>query len=152
MKKIKVHISEVFGRDVYVKAEDFDEAYDIVNELCNLDIICLNGKDFGDRNIEVLCELDDNAEFDKIYTRNNIENGESEYETDEEIFRRIQKQYRIEDAKRHCENLCYNDMGEDDFEIIADEFLNNYDCNISENDQFENIINNYVKNLKKYCE
>lgn len=58
MKKFKVHISEVLGRDVYVKAEDFDEAYDIVNELCNSDIICLNGKDFDDRNIEVLCESD----------------------------------------------------------------------------------------------
>lgn len=58
MKKFKVHISEVLGRDVYVKAEDFDEAYDIVDELCNSDIICLNGKDFDDRNIEVLCESD----------------------------------------------------------------------------------------------
>lgn len=77
MKKFKVHISEVLGRDLYVKAEDFDEAYDIVNELCNSDIICLNGKDFDDRNIEVLCESDDNAEFDskntnKVYTRKDI--------------------------------------------------------------------------------
>lgn len=144
MKKFKVHISEVFGRDVYVKAEDFDEAYDIVDELCNSDIICLNGKDFGDRNIEVLCELDNNAEFDKVYTRKDIENGTSEYETDEKVFRRIQKQYRIEDAKMHCEDLGYDNLNSDDYENIADTFLNNYDCNIAENTQFENIIKNYV--------
>lgn len=149
MKKFKVHISEVLGRDVYVKAEDFDEAYDIVDELCNSDIICLNGKDFDDRNIEVLCESDNNTEFDlknsdKVYTRKDIKNGISEYETDKEIFRRIQKLYRMDDAIRHCEDLGYDNLNSGDFENIADTFLKNYDCNASENAQFEKIIENYV--------
>lgn len=144
MKRFKVYISEILGREVFVEAEDYDEAYDIINELCNLDIICLNGKDFGDRNIEILCESDNNAEFDKVYTRKDIENGVSEYETDEEIFRRIQRQYRIEDAERHCEELGHDGLDNDDFEKIADEFLDNYDCNISENEQFENVIRKYI--------
>ena len=149
MKKFKVHISEVLGRDVYVKAEDFDEAYDIVDELCNSDIICLNGKDFDDRNIEVLCESDNNTEFDlknsdKVYTRKDIKNGISEYETDKEIFRRIQKLCRMDDAIKHCKDLGYDNLNSDDFENIADTFLKNYDCNVSENAQFEKIIENYV--------
>ena len=145
MKKFKVHISETFSRNICVEAENFEEALDIADELCNLDIVYLNGKDFGDRNVEVLCELDNNAE--KVYTRKDIKNGISEYETDEEIFRRIQKQYRIEDAKRHCEDLGYDNLNSDDFENIADTFLNNYDCNIAENAQFENIIENYVTKI-----
>lgn len=144
MKRFKVYISEILGREVFVEAEDYDEAYDIINELCNLDIICLNSKDFGDRNIEILCESDNNVEFDKVYTRKDIENGVSEYETDEEIFRRIQRQYRIEDAERHCEDLGHDGLDNDDFEKIADEFLDNYDCNISENEQFESVIKKYI--------
>lgn len=144
MKKFKVHISEVLGRDVYVKAEDFDEAYDIVDELCNSDIICLNGKDFDDRNIEVLCESDNNVDTSKVYTKEDIKTGISEYKTDKEIFRHIQKLYRMDDAIRHCEDLGYDNLNSDDIENIADTFLKNYDCNISENAQFENIIKNYV--------
>lgn len=150
MKRFEVYVSETFGRKVYVETEDyedFDEASDIVNELCNLDIIYLGDNDFGSREIEVLCEISDNVdnvEFDKVYTRKDIKNGVSEYETDEEIFRRIQMQYRIEDAEMHCEELGYDDLDNDDFEKIADMFLDNYDCNISENEQFENVIRKYI--------
>ena len=147
MKRFEVYISETFGRNVCVETEDyedFDEASDIVNELCNLDIIYLSDNDFGNREIEVLCEVNDNAEFDKVYTRKDIKNGVSEYETDEEIFRRIQRQYRIEDAERHCEDLGHDGLDNDDFEKIADEFLDNYDCNISENEQFESVIKKYI--------
>lgn len=59
----------------------------------------------------------------------------------------FKKQYRIEDAKRHCEDLGYDNLNSDDFENIADTFLNNYDCNIAENAQFENIIENYVTKI-----
>ena len=74
MKRFKVHISEILGREVFVEAENFDEAYDIIDELCNSDIICLNDKDFGDRNIEIICESDDNIKYDKIYTRRDLYN------------------------------------------------------------------------------
>lgn len=144
MKKFKAHISERFGRDVCIEAENFDEACDIADELCNLDIICLNGKDFCGRAIDILGETNNDVNTSKVYTKEDLKNGVSEYETDEEIFRRIQKQYRTEDAKRHCEDLGYDNLNSDDFENIADTFLNNYDCNISENAQFENIIKNHV--------
>ena len=150
MRKFKVHIMEMLGRAVCVEAEDFDEARDVADELCNLDIIHLNGKDFLGRVIDILGEVDDDTECTKVYTRDNLKNEVGEYETDEEIFRRIQRQYRIEDAERHCKDLGYINLDDVDFENIADEFLNNYDCNIPENDQFENIINNYVSIVKNY--
>lgn len=147
MKKFKVHISETFSRNICVEAENFEEALDIADELCNLDIVYLNGKDFGDRYIDILRESNNNVDTSKVYTKEDIKNGISEYETDEEIFRRIQKQYRIEDAKMHCEDLGYDNLNSDDYENIADTFLNNYDCNIAENTQFENIIENYVTKI-----
>lgn len=91
MKKFKVHISETFSRNICVEAENFEEALDIADELCNLDIVYLNGKDFGDRYIDILRESNNNVDTSKVYTKEDIKNGISEYETDEEIFRRIQK-------------------------------------------------------------
>lgn len=147
MKRFEVYISEILSKNVCVETEDyedFDEAYEIAEELFSLGVISLNDEIFDSREIEVLSEIDDNVEFDKVYTRKDIKNGVSEYETDEEIFRRIQRQYRIEDAEMHCEELGYDDLDNDDLEKIADMFLDNYDCNISENEQFENVIRKYI--------
>lgn len=144
MKKFKVHISEKLSKNICVEAENPEEACDIADQLCNLDIVCLNGKDFCYRYINILRESNNNVDTCRVYTKEDIKNGTSEYETDEEIFRRIQKQYRIDDAKRHCEDLGYDNLNFDDFENIANTFLENHDCNVSENAQFENIIKNYV--------
>lgn len=62
----------------------------------------------------------------------------------EEIFRHIQKLCRMDDVIKHCKDLGYDNLNSDDFENIADTFLKNYDCNVSENAQFEKIIENYV--------
>ena len=54
-KCYKVHITEIYGRDVIIAAEDKDEAFEIAEELCNADIIdVMNVGDFGSRNVEVL--------------------------------------------------------------------------------------------------
>ena len=54
-KCYKVHITETYGRDVIIAAEDKDEAFEIAEELCNADIIdVMNVGDFGSRNVEVL--------------------------------------------------------------------------------------------------
>lgn len=144
MQKFIVHISEILSRNICVEAENSEEACDIADELCNLDIVYLNDRDFGDRYIDILRESNNNMDTSKVFTKEDIKNGITEHKTDEEIFSRIQKQHRIDDAKRHC-----RDLGFDDFENIADTFLKNYNCDISENAQFENIIENYV--TKIYC-
>lgn len=54
-KPFKVHITETFGRNVIVFAEDKYEAAEIVENLCNEDVINItSGDDFGDRNVEVV--------------------------------------------------------------------------------------------------
>jgi hypothetical protein len=52
---------------------------------------------------------------------------------------------RIQDAKDHAEDMGI-DISEADAKEIAEEFIDNHDCNQTENDQFEGIINEFVKN------
>lgn len=54
-KPFKVHITETFGRNVIIYAEDSYEAEEIAEELCNAGIIDIaTGDDFGDRNCETI--------------------------------------------------------------------------------------------------
>lgn len=48
-KFYKVKIEEKFSRNVIVKADNSDEADEIINDLCNNGIIDLNGSDFDSR-------------------------------------------------------------------------------------------------------
>lgn len=63
-------------------------------------------------------------------------------ESDEDIYRRVQLQYAIEDAKNHCEDLGFMELAnnKDALKEIAQNFLDDYDCNIAENSQYESII------------
>ena len=78
---------------------------------------------------------------------------------EEEIYRKVEKRYRTEDAERHVHDILSSleDTGDDlvrgyalcaltkaDFESLAEKFLENYDCTIDENSQWENLINSYV--------
>ncbi len=54
-KAFKVHITETFGRNVIVYAEDEYEATEIAEELCNAGVIDItSADDFGDRNVETI--------------------------------------------------------------------------------------------------
>ena len=77
MKKFIVHISEILSRNICVEAENSEEACDIADELCNLDIVYLNDKDFGDRYIDILCESSNNMNMDtsKVFTKEDIKTG-----------------------------------------------------------------------------
>jgi len=63
-------------------------------------------------------------------------------ESDEDIYRRVQLQYAIEDAKNHCEALGFIELANDKVALkeIAQDFLDDYNCNIAENLQYESII------------
>lgn len=68
-KMFKVHISEVIGRTVVIFAEDQDEAYETAEELCNAEIINLDGSDFVSRTVEVI----GNADLEDVKTYENYE-------------------------------------------------------------------------------
>lgn len=69
------------------------------------------------------------------------------FESDEEIYRRMQLQYTIEDVKRHCEDLEIEEyLSDRDYQIIAEQFLDKQDCNIDQNSQYQNLIKNYLFN------
>ena len=61
------------------------------------------------------------------------------------IYRHQNLMNRIQDAKDHAEDMGI-DISEADAKEIAEEFIDNHDCNQTENDQFEGIINEFVKN------
>lgn len=73
---------------------------------------------------------------------------------EEEIYRKVEKRYRAEDAERHVAELIENGderhkpilsaLDKTDFNCLATRFLSKYDCSIDENSQWEGLILDYV--------
>ena len=70
----------------------------------------------------------------------------------DEIYQAHRMESAIEDAKNHLQDYIEDD---DEYETvvnsglpeaIAERFLDNYDCNVAENDQYESIIEDLLKN------
>ena len=55
-KFYKVKIEEKLSRNVIVKADSSDEAYEVIEDLCNNGIIDLNSNDFNSRQWKVIGE------------------------------------------------------------------------------------------------
>ena len=67
-----------------------------------------------------------------------------------EAYRKCRLIYRIEDAECHVADMDLSERVRNlfqpsDYKAIAERFINNHDCNLTENDQFECIIEDYVK-------
>lgn len=107
------------------------------------------------------------------------ENIAPRMETDEQIFRRVLRQYHIEDAKNHIlEKLESHDVDKDrlsiddtthdifidryddeapllwfDIEFLAEQFEDKHDCEIADNVTWNNVISEYIEddeNLKTF--
>ncbi len=73
---------------------------------------------------------------------------------EEEIYRKVAKRHRAEDAERHVLELIENGraddkpilsvLDKDDFICLAERFLSKYDSNIDENSQWECLIEDYI--------
>lgn len=95
-----------------------------------------------------------------------VTNADSAYVADalpptivEAAYRKQELSYRMQDAHVHVidmheTNACVPDpeaMQSSDFEEIARRFLDDYDCNLSENQQWENVILQYAKDFRFDC-
>ena len=61
-------------------------------------------------------------------------------------YRDIELDYRIQDAKNMCQELGYSKIAsKGDYMVIANRFIDNHDCNVSDHDQLEAIIEDYFK-------
>lgn len=77
----------------------------------------------------------------------------------EAAYRKRELSYRVQDAHVHVidmheTNECVPDpetMQSSDFEEIALRFLDDYDCDLSENQQWENVILRYAKDSRFDC-
>jgi len=63
----------------------------------------------------------------------------------EAAYRTRHMQYLVEDAKRQCNDLNYHNLIDADFINLAVRFEENKDCNRADNDTWESIITEYVR-------
>jgi len=73
-------------------------------------------------------------------------------EADRKIFDKVNLLYRTADAERHIVDMFGEDFEHDraDCEILAERFIDYYDCNADENSFFESIINEYFMEEGKF--
>jgi len=108
---------------------------------------------------EILKQTADNLEGLDTATNTNIREdiiSSLTAEEKEKVYREVELQYRIYDARNHVrEELDHyeenteeykelSSLTDDDYESLAYDFLDTYDCNRAENDQWETIIHNYL--------
>ena len=61
--------------------------------------------------------------------------------------------FRIEDAKSHAEDMGLENLfSEDDYNSMAEEFIDNYDCNVPENNIWENIVDDFAREKQRESE
>lgn len=63
-------------------------------------------------------------------------------------YRRQQMLYRVDDVYSHADDLGI-EFSEEEAEQIAEKFIENYDCNVAENDLFRELIRDFNKNRKR---
>ena len=66
----------------------------------------------------------------------------------EMAYREQELKFRMEDVICQAENLGI-DVYDEDVRSIAEEFINKQDCNVSENELFEDILSRYDKCSKE---
>lgn len=79
---------------------------------------------------------------------NIIRDGKEITLTDKEIeaaYRIQELRYKTQDMKNTCEGLGIHGLDSGDYEVLAERYLDNIDCNLSENSQEENLALNYVR-------
>lgn len=68
----------------------------------------------------------------------------------EDAYRKKEMEYRTQDALRQIEEIIDDNepvtkaMLIEAADVLAERFLDNYDCNIAENQLWDNTINNYI--------
>lgn len=69
----------------------------------------------------------------------------------EKAYREQEKRYRMDDISKAAAEVGYGKLlTSDDISALAEVFLENYDCNCSENDQMEALVKDYVSKNYPY--
>lgn len=71
------------------------------------------------------------------------------------IYRAEELEYTIQDAVNHVDDyisenefvLTDEEWEQVDYNYLAEKFLDNHDCNIADNDQWEYIVENHIKKI-----
>lgn len=82
------------------------------------------------------------------------------------IYNEVDLQFNMQDARNHAKDImeqynwsddwcdydneslmvifCLNCLTDDDFKYLADEFRINHDCNVADNEQWEDLVRDYI--------
>lgn len=68
----------------------------------------------------------------------------------EKAFRIQDRKYHIYDAIYHCDEL-YPDIefSDEEYDLLAEKFEDEHDCNVADNDTWDNVIKEYVRQNKE---
>lgn len=105
---------------------------------------------------EYLSVLEKRAEIENIDLAEDPEAIETMIANAKEtIYREIEHQYRLSDARNQYDEYIENtddesvrEFDDADFEILTERFDDAFDCNISENNTWYTIIENYISETK----
>lgn len=72
----------------------------------------------------------------------------------EAVYRKRELEYRSEDARRQIDEQVHEDIEtkgilREAADVLAERFIDKYDCNISENQLWSNIISDFIKTAIK---
>lgn len=74
----------------------------------------------------------------------------------ERIYREVELSYLTQDAENHCSDYLERydirlstPLNQSDYKWLAETFRDEHDCNIADNDLWENIIEEYITKLGK---
>lgn len=72
----------------------------------------------------------------------------------EAAYRKRELEYRSEDARRQIDEQVHEDIEtkgilREAADVLAEQFIDKYDCNISENQLWSNIISDFIKTAIK---
>lgn len=81
----------------------------------------------------------------------NVVDGLSKEQLDAAYWKR-ERMFHIEDAMQQTQeymylNNCVVDFDHGDFEVLAERFEENHDCNVADNVLWQNIIEEYVEEM-----
>lgn len=104
---------------------------------------------------EAICNMLDYCKpFAVILKESNIPDGATTAEMKDQIYRIVEQEFAIQDAQSQVIDYCtgneidVNPLDDGDYEVLAQRFRDNHDCNLADNDQWQELIANYIGELQ----
>lgn len=131
----KKWFEEKYGYEMQQNGMDFDAMYEDVGK--------------SDE-----CEIDETTAYLSECNHVDFDWNIIEIDVPEEVKRAAFDEYRLcaakEDVERIAKNIGKEEYSDEDLTYLAGQYLSNFDCNITVNDQIEEMLNRFDENGRKH--